>query len=104
MTTIKPATAKSSTAAANIDQDSLGLKELAQGVLDRDFRPRIASVRRLAQAILDAEQKASAAEVPGEKGRSKKSKKSKPAAAAKGKKKGGGKKRKLAKIPGQQGK
>ena len=43
-----------------VDQDALKLKDLAQGVLDGDFRPRAASVRRLAEAVLDlkAEKKA----------------------------------------------
>ncbi len=76
---------------APVDQDALGISELAKGVLARDFRPRIASVRRLAEAVLAKEAK------PKKK---KKKKPTKKAAAAKS----GGKKRKLAKIPGQKGK
>lgn len=75
---------------APIDQDALSLKQLAQGILDRDFRPRVASVRRLAEAVL--------AEPPA-KPKKDKAKKKKSAKAAG--KKAGGKKRKLAKIPGQ---
>ncbi|MCL6250360.1 hypothetical protein M3P36_04760 [Altererythrobacter sp. KTW20L] len=64
---------------APLDQDALGLKELAQAILDRKFRPRVASVRRLAEAVLA-------------KGQGKKK-------ARKGEKKV----RKLATIPGQKG-
>ena len=64
---------------APVDQDALGLKELAQAILDRRFRPRVASVRRLAEAVLA-------------KGQGKKK-------ARKGEKKV----RKLATIPGQKG-
>lgn len=64
-----------------IDQDALPLKELARGVLAREFRPRVSSIRRLAEAAL--------AQKPAAK------KKKKKAAKA------SGKKRKQAKIPGQ---
>lgn len=64
-----------------VDQDALTLTDLAKGVLARDFRPRTASVRRLAEAVLAQE-----------------------AAVAKRKRKKASKKRRLAKIPGQKGK
>ncbi len=66
---------------AATDQDALSTSDLAKGVLARDFRPRAASVRRLAEAVLAAER-----------------------AARKKKKKKSGKKRRLARIPGQKGK
>lgn len=73
------------------DAGELGLAELAAGVLSRDIRPRVADVRRLAQAVLAAE-KQSRKDTKQAKG-----KKDKRAAGKKS-----GKKRKLAKIPRQQ--
>ncbi len=35
-----------------IDQDAMDLKSLARAVLDRSIRPRTASIRRLAEAVL----------------------------------------------------
>ena len=75
-----PQSPKTKPAKANetVDQDSLGLKTLAKAILAREFRPRVSSVRRLAEAVLEERKK------------------------PKGKKKSSsGKKRKLAKIPGQ---
>ncbi|TIX49609.1 hypothetical protein [Alteraurantiacibacter aquimixticola] len=71
---------------APIDQDALDLKALAKGVLARDFRPRVSSVRRLAEAVL------------GEPAAPAKAKKSNKKKKASGKKSG---KKRLAKIPGQ---
>lgn len=64
-----------------IDQDTLDIKALAAAILAREVRPRVGSVRRLAEAVL--------------------AQGSKPAKPAKKKKKSSGKKRKQAKIPGQ---
>lgn len=88
-------------AAANensLDQDTLGLNDLAQAVLDRRIRPRVGSVRRLAEAVL-----ANAAEDAAPPAPAKKKKKTAKADAGKkgGAKKSGAKKRKQAKIPGQ---
>ncbi len=79
-----PSPAKKTTDAVPADQDALSVTELAKGVLARDFRPRAASVRRLAEAVL--------------------AKQESPAKPKKKKKKSAGKKRRLAKIPGQKGK
>lgn len=62
-----------------IDQDALDLTDLARAILDRRLRPRVSSIRRLAEAVL----------AKGEKKR----KKAKKAAKKKI--------RKLATIPGQ---
>lgn len=70
-------------AAGMTDQDSLGITDLARAVLARTIRPRAASVRRLAEAVLAGKAK------------------SKGKKAGKGKDKEKGKRRKLAKIPGQ---
>ncbi len=67
------------------DQDSLALDALAKGVLSREFRPRAASVRRLAEGVLALQDDLKKA-------------RKKAKAAAKPKKK---KNKKLAKIPGQ---
>lgn len=97
-------------AAANentlIDQDALDLEQLAKGVLARDFRPRVNSVRRLAEAVLERleapkQAGAKAASKPKKK-KSAKSGKATNSSKAK-KKKAGSKKRKLAKIPAQKG-
>ena len=64
--------------------DEPSLSELAAGLLARTIRPRVGYVRRLAQAVLESEEK-----------------RAKRKAKDLGKKKGGGKKRKLAKIPRQ---
>ena len=61
---------------APLDQDALALKDLARAILARQFRPRVASVRRLAEAVL-----------------------AKPAKKAKKAEKGEKKVRKLARIP-----
>ncbi len=63
-----------------IPEDDLGLAELAAAVLARSFRPRVRHVRRLAEAVLAAEDKRATKKKAG---------------------KTSGKKRKLAKIPGQ---
>ncbi|GAA0271842.1 hypothetical protein GCM10009127_10150 [Alteraurantiacibacter aestuarii] len=84
-----PEAAPAAAAATAVDQDSLDVKALAKGVLARDFRPKVSTVRRLAEAVL-----AKSAET----GKKKKKKK----ASASGK--SGGKKRKLARIPGQKDK
>lgn len=76
-----PATPPADTATAQPDQETMALKDLARGVLDRSIRPRTTAVRRLAEAVL----------AKGE---------GKPAK----KKKDGKKSRKLATIPGQKGK
>ncbi len=70
--------------ATPIDQDSLSVEQLARTVLDRALRPRVGSVRRLAEAVL-------AAAVP----------KAKKGKEPKKPKKDSGKKKKLARIPGQ---
>lgn len=64
-----------------VDQDALDIKALAAAILAREIRPRVSSVRRLAEAVLAHD--------------------AKPAKPAKKKKKSSGKKRKQAKIPGQ---
>lgn len=65
------------------------LSELAQGILSRKIKPRVADVRRLAEVVLAREA----------------SKKKKMKKKSSGKKAGGGgKKRKLSKIPGQKAK
>ncbi|MEL1251390.1 hypothetical protein [Aurantiacibacter gilvus] len=71
---------------AAVDQDALALEALAEGVLQREFRPRASSVRRLAEGVL-------ALRADLKKAR----KKAKAAAPKTGKKKN----KKLAKIPGQ---
>lgn len=76
-----------------VDQDALSLTALANGVLARDFRPRVSSVRRLAEAVLAKEEAAP-----------KPKKKKKQSSSKKSGKGSGGKKRRLAKIPGQKGK
>ena len=82
------------------DQDTLGLTALAKGVLARDFRPRVATVRRLAEAVIALQ-----GDIAELKRATKKAAKPKTKAAAGKSAKGGGKKkRKLAKIPGQKGK
>jgi len=71
------------------DQDAMSIVDLAHAVLSRAFRPRASSVRRLAEAVIEAEIRSAP-----------KPKKAKPAKSGKstvGKKK----KKKLAKIPGQ---
>lgn len=67
-----------------VDQDALDVDALAKGVLAREFRPRAASVRRLAEAVLALQDDLKAAR-----------KKARKAAKVPGKNK------KLAKIPGQ---
>ena len=76
-----------------VDQNALNLADLAKGVLARDFRPRVDTIRRLAEAAL------AKAESPA-----KPKKKKKKKAAEKAAKSASGKKRRLAKIPGQKGK
>jgi len=61
------------------DPSELSLADLARKILAREIRPRVADIRRLAEAVLAAEEK-------------------------RARKKAGGKKHKLAKIPGQKGK
>ncbi|WP_137680135.1 hypothetical protein [Aurantiacibacter suaedae] len=81
----------------NPDQDALGLTALAEGVLARDFRPRVASVRRLAEAVLAMQRE----KTELKKAPRKAAKSTTKAASGKSAKKSGKKKRKLAKIPGQ---
>jgi hypothetical protein len=64
------------------DRGDLSLADLARGVLAREFRPRVAELRRLAEAVLAAEEKRARKKAGGKKQ---------------------GKKRKLPKIPGQKG-
>jgi|GEM_PF-1949364 len=78
------------TSPAVVDQDAMAVVDLARAVLARKFRPRAGSVRRLAEAVIEAEAKTAA--------KAKKAKKSKPGKTDATKKK---KKKKLAKIPGQ---
>ncbi len=85
------ATPANDTGASVVDQDALPLAELARAVLAREVRPRVSSVRRLAEAVLEAE--SAPAAKSGGKG------KAKAGADKPGKKKK--KKKKLAKIPGQ---
>ena len=80
------------------DQDALGLSALAEGVLARDFRPRVSSIRRLAEAVLALQNDISDLKKAGN--GSAKTRLSGEKTAKKGSKK----KRKLAKIPGQKGK
>jgi hypothetical protein len=68
------------------DQDALALDALAKAVLAREFLPRTASVRRLAEGVLDLQ------------GELKKARKKAKKVAKAPKKKN----KKLAKIPGQQ--
>lgn len=79
MTTAEQAPAEhAASPVAPVDQDALDITALARAVLDRTVRPRAASVRRLAEAVL-----------------------SKGASKPKKGKKGGKKSAKLATIPGQ---
>ncbi len=71
---------------AAIEQDALSLDALAKGVIDREFRPRANTVRRLAEGVL-------ALQADLKKAR-KKAKAVTPKTAKK-------KNKKLAKIPGQ---
>lgn len=71
------------TTPAPVDQADLSLKDLARAVLAREIRPRVSSVRRLAEAVLEPK-----------KGKGKGKKKT-------AKKKGDKVVRKLARIPGQ---
>lgn len=71
---------------APTDQDALALDALAKGVLAREFRPRTASVRRLAEGVLALQDDLKKA-------------RKKTRAATKPKKKK--KNKKLARIPGQ---
>ena len=80
------------------DQDGLKLKALAEGVLSRAFRPRAASVRRLAEAVLALQAELAAAKKAGKNANKAETTGTKPS------RKGSKKKRKLAKIPGQKGK
>lgn len=66
------------------DPAELALADLARGIVAREIRPRVADIRRLAEAVLAAEEK---------RARKKAGRKNKD-----------GKKRKLAKIPGQKAK
>ena len=70
--------------APSIDQDTLDIKSLARAVLDRTVRPRVGSVRRLAEAVLakgdgkpkkgkkGGKKSAKLATIPGQKDRKKK--------------------------------
>lgn len=81
------------------DQDALGLTALAEGVLAREFRPRAASVRRLAEAVLALQ--GDVAELKKARKKTAKAKAGSKTASGKAAGKGSKKKRKLAKIPGQ---
>ena len=70
------------------DQDALPLEALAKAVLAREIRPRVASVRRLAEGVLALQQDVKRAR--------KKARKAKAAAT-----KPPRKSKRLAKIPGQ---
>lgn len=76
--------------AAPLDQDQLSVDELAERALAREFRPRIASVMRLAEAVLARKEAEKPIDADGK--------------IKKKKRKAGGKKRKLARIPDQKGK
>ncbi len=80
------------------DQDALGLTALAEGVIAREFRPRVSTVRRLAKAVLALQGDVAELRKAGRKAAKAK------AVSGKSAKKGNKKKRKLAKIPGQKGK
>ncbi|MEN7537809.1 hypothetical protein [Aurantiacibacter flavus] len=84
---------------SSIDQGALGLTALAEGVLARDFRPRVATVRRLAKAVLALQ--GDVAELKKARKKSAKAKTGSKATSGKTVGKGGKKKRKLATIPGQ---
>ncbi|MFB0612705.1 hypothetical protein [Aurantiacibacter poecillastricola] len=77
----------------SVDQNELPVDALAKAVLAREIRPRVGSVRRLAEAVivLQGELKAAKKDI-------RKAKKSARAGAPEPKKK---KNKKLAKIPGQ---
>ncbi|MEO5706919.1 MAG: hypothetical protein ABIT10_07620 [Alteraurantiacibacter sp.] len=81
MTDSEPAAATETPPPASVDQADLPLKALARAILAREIRPRIASVRRLAEAVLEPKN-----------GKNKKKHAKKKAAKAV---------RKLARIPGQ---
>ena len=66
------------------DEDELTLADLARGIVAREIRPRTADIRRLAEAVLTAEEKRARKKTGGKKKDSKK--------------------HKLAKIPGQKAK
>lgn len=82
-TTQAPTIEQASQAAAPLDQDALDLKALARAVLDRSMRPRTASIRRLAEAVLakaehkqkkagkSAKKSSKLAKIPGQKGKKK---------------------------------
>ena len=78
------------------DRDGLGVGDLARGILAKEIKPRVADVRRLAEAVLTG----AGAGKKGKAGGGKKKDKLRP------EKKGGGDKtdKKLAKIPGQKAK
>ncbi|HEY6814115.1 MAG TPA: hypothetical protein VI168_01120 [Croceibacterium sp.] len=81
--------------AANVERD-LSLTDLASGILSKEIRPRVADIRRLAEAVLSGgHTKPRKAKADGE------GKKTKVRPEEKGGKK---KKKKLAKIPGQRAK
>jgi hypothetical protein len=65
------------------DRAELSLADLARGIAAREIRPRVTDIRRLAEAVLAAEEKRARKKTGGKKQ---------------------GKKRKLAKIPGQKAK
>jgi hypothetical protein len=65
------------------DRAEFSLADLARGIAAREIRPRVADIRRLAEAVLAAEEKRARKKTGGKKQ---------------------GKKRKLAKIPGQKAK
>ena len=66
------------------DEGELALVDLARGIVAREIRPRVADVRRLAEAVLAVQEKRARTKAGG--------------------KKKDGKKHKLAKIPGQKAK
>ena len=75
------------------DQDALPLEALARAVLARELRPRAASVRRLAQGVLDLREEVKKARKKARKASAKKT--------GSGKAKSANKSKKLPKIPGQ---
>jgi len=78
------------------DRSDLSLTDLANGILSKEIRPRVADIRRLAEAVLSGETARPKKAKAGAEG-----KKNKTRSDEKGGKK---KKKKLAKIPGQRAK
>lgn len=80
--TDRPAATNVPATTALPDQDAMDIKTLARAVLAREFRPRTAAIRRLAEAVLakgapkpkkkkDGKKARKLATIPGQKGRKK---------------------------------